>query len=83
MGDGGPGGRSDAGTSNGSNDGDVSGVPDGHTCRAGDECVACGPAALEDSLQNRCSDATCVPFDNRARLTNLAADGTVMPLPES
>ena len=82
-GSGGAGAGWDAGASGGSADGETSGIPGDHTCRAGDDCVACGPADLEDSLQNRCADVTCAPFDNRTRLTNLGVDGALMPLPGS
>jgi hypothetical protein len=82
-GGGGADGRWDAGSAEGSGEGDMSAVPADRACRAGDDCVACGPAPLEDSLQNRCTDVTCVPFDNRTRLTNLGVDGTLMPLPGS
>jgi hypothetical protein len=34
-------------------------------------------------LLNACTDAVCVPFDNRARLLNLASDGSLKPLPDS
>jgi hypothetical protein len=33
-------------------------------------------------LLNACTDATCLPFDNRQRLRNLPGDGVLPPLPE-
>jgi hypothetical protein len=33
-------------------------------------------------LLNACTDATCLPFDNRQRLRNLSRDGVLPPLPE-
>jgi hypothetical protein len=30
---------------------------------------------------NHCTDATCVPFDNKARLPKLNADGSLPPRP--
>ncbi|HEY2899996.1 MAG TPA: hypothetical protein VGL59_05430 [Polyangia bacterium] len=50
---------------------------DGGTAAVGDASPA--PELL---LLNACSDATCIPFDNHARLHNLASDGTLKPLPD-
>jgi hypothetical protein len=43
-------------------------------------CYACPPTTATQ-LQNACTNATCVPFDDRARLTRLLADGGLPPLP--
>ncbi|MEO5769314.1 MAG: hypothetical protein ABIS92_13265 [Polyangia bacterium] len=49
----------------------------GPRCRTASGCVTCsGPELL-----NACTDATCVPFDNRVRLMNLDTDGGLKPLP--
>lgn len=55
------------------------GAPDA-SCVADGGCYACPPTAPEHFL-NRCTTAACAPFDNRARLTRLLADGGLPPLP--
>jgi len=42
-------------------------------------CFQCAPVQLEDFL-NACTDATCVAFDNAARLP-LFTGGSLPPLP--
>ena len=42
-------------------------------------CYACAPQTGEEIL-NACGDG-CIPFDNRARVPKLSADGGVPPLP--
>ena len=49
-------------------------------CRVPSGCVSCLPTQGLD-FSNACTDATCVPFDNRTRLSNLALDGGLKPLP--
>lgn len=61
-------------------DGSGFGGAGGARCRVPSGCVSCLPAQGSDS-SNACTDATCVPFDNRARLSNLAPDGGLKPLP--
>jgi len=50
------------------------------TCKGGNGCYACAPATDQEYF-SACTEATCVPFDNRTRLTNLASDGSLKPLP--
>jgi hypothetical protein len=50
------------------------------SCVSDGGCYACPPTAPEQFL-NRCNTAACAPFDNRARLTRLLADGGLPPLP--
>lgn len=45
-------------------------------------CPPDGSPAPGLELLNACTDATCVPFDNRTRLHNLAGDGSLKPLPD-
>jgi hypothetical protein len=59
---------------------DVGPPADGPMCRTSDGCRPC-PAGATTGLANACSDVTCVPFDNHARLRNLTADGGLRPLP--
>jgi hypothetical protein len=55
--------------------------PDGATaCQAQNGCFACPPSSDYEFL-SACSDAICVPFDNRGRLANLNEDGSLKPLP--
>jgi len=49
------------------------------TCLGKNGCYACAPKSDPDFF-NACTDGRCVPFDNK-RLHNLAADGTLKPLP--
>jgi len=44
-------------------------------------CYQCAPAT-DWQFVNGCTDAQCKPFDNRARLKKLPADGGLTPLPE-
>ena len=44
-------------------------------------CFPDGAAAPGVELLNACTNSACIPFDNRARLRNLAADGSPKPLP--
>jgi hypothetical protein len=47
---------------------------------AGVPCFSCPPErGLE--FENACTDAECAPFDNKARLTKLTADGKLPALP--
>jgi len=48
-------------------------------CSGKNGCFACAPKTDPDFL-NGCTDARCVPFDNR-RLRNLTPDGMLKPLP--
>jgi len=43
-------------------------------------CFSCAPSATPQ-FENACTNATCVPFDNKQRLTNLTPDGGLPPLP--
>lgn len=45
-------------------------------------CPPDGAVAPGLELLNACTNATCLPFDNGARLHNLASDGTLKPLPD-
>jgi hypothetical protein len=49
-------------------------------CQSPSGCFACSPTS-DLEFFSACTDATCVPFDNRARLKNLAEDGSLKPLP--
>lgn len=72
---GGAGGRGVSGIVGGSGAG---GVAD--ACQGPSSCMACESGTLAD-LANRCTNVTCVPFDNRTRLTNLDGNGGLKPLP--
>ena len=50
------------------------------TDQAAGSCYACSPKTPAQFL-NACTSAACVPFDDQARLTNLAASGQLPPLP--
>jgi hypothetical protein len=52
------------------------------SCDAGSlgPCDACPPVTNQQFL-NACTSATCVPFDDIDRLTNLLPDGSLPPLP--
>jgi hypothetical protein len=67
--------RNDASTSSPSSLAEVGAA----ACLGKNGCYACAPKADPDFF-NACSDARCVPFDNR-RLRNLTADGMLKPLP--
>lgn len=43
-------------------------------------CYACTPVTTLQFL-NACTSATCVPFNDVGRLTNLLPDGSLPPLP--
>jgi hypothetical protein len=49
-------------------------------CQGTNGCYSCAPANDVQYL-NACTEQRCFPFDNRARLQNLASDGTLKPLP--
>jgi hypothetical protein len=63
------------------------GAPASGAVSAGDSgfsyCPPDGAAAAGQELPNACTNAACIPFDNKARLRNLAADGTLKPLPDA
>lgn len=44
-------------------------------------CVGAGAAATNVQILNACTDSSCKPFDNKARCTNLTADGGRPPIP--
>ena len=44
------------------------------------QCFPCAPKAPPELL-NACTSASCVPFDDSTRLTNLLPDGGLPPLP--
>lgn len=46
-------------------------------------CPSDGAVAPGLELLNACTNATCIPFVNRARLRNLADDGSLKPLPDT
>jgi hypothetical protein len=50
------------------------------SCVSDGGCYACPPTTPTQFL-NQCTTAACAPFDNRARLTRLLADGGLPPLP--
>lgn len=68
---------SSTGGSGGGNTGGAAGsancVPDGSAC------YSC-PATTTEQFLNHCTNATCTAFDN-SKLTQLAADGGLPPLP--
>jgi hypothetical protein len=43
-------------------------------------CGSCPPQTTND-FENACGAAACAPFDNATRLTKLAPDGSLPPLP--
>jgi hypothetical protein len=51
-------------------------------CRGPKGCFQCAPTN-DLEYANRCTEAQCKPFDNRARLTRLLPDGALLPLPEA
>ena len=59
----------------------VSDAPDGDAvdCTGENECFSCEPVELTDFL-NACTDGTCFPFDNAARLSRYN-NGDLPPLP--
>jgi hypothetical protein len=46
-----------------------------------DGCFNCPKDKEVEQWLNRCTDGDCVPFDNKARLPKLKADGSLPPLP--
>ncbi|MEO5770105.1 MAG: hypothetical protein ABIS92_17250 [Polyangia bacterium] len=78
---GGGGGTSGVAGTAGRGAGGAAGGASGPRCRTASGCVACTREKVLEELLNVCTDATCVPFDNRVRLTNLDADGGLKPLP--
>jgi hypothetical protein len=50
------------------------------TDEAAGNCYTCSPQTSAQFL-NACTSATCVPFDDHTRLTNLTASGSLPPLP--
>lgn len=82
-GKGGTGGTSvsDAGSGN-EGGGDNPPIPECDKPETGkDGCFNCPKDKDLEQWLNRCTDGDCVPFDNKARLPKLKADGTVPPLP--
>lgn len=53
---------------------------DGGSCVGDGGCYACAPSSTAQFL-NRCTGASCSPFNNSARLPLLRADGGLPPLP--
>jgi hypothetical protein len=51
-------------------------------CRGPAGCYRC-PPITDLEYENACTNAICVPFDNRARLKHLPPDGGLTPLPEA
>jgi hypothetical protein len=58
----------------------ASATPEAGTVRPPAEDAGCRARTEPPSL-NACTNAHCRPFDNRARLTKLTADGGLPPLP--
>jgi hypothetical protein len=83
-GSGGKGGTSssnDAGTGN-EGGGDNPPIPACDQPEKGvDGCFNCPQDKQLEQWLNRCVESDCVPFDNKARLPKLKADGSVPPLP--
>jgi hypothetical protein len=50
------------------------------TDEAAGSCYSCSPKTPAQFL-NACTSATCVPFDDHTRLTNLTSSGALPPLP--
>jgi hypothetical protein len=48
---------------------------------AGGECYPCKPAT-DPQFLNACTDSTCVPFDDKARVSKLPLDGALPPVPD-
>jgi hypothetical protein len=46
------------------------------------QCFPCAPTTSVQFL-NACTSASCVPFDDTTRLTNLLPDGALPPLPSA
>ena len=63
--------------SDGSAGPEVGGAP---ACHDESGCLPC-PGGAPPTLLEACTSARCVPFDNKARLANLQADGGLKPLP--
>jgi hypothetical protein len=53
---------------------------DGGSCAGDGGCYACAPSTTAQFL-NRCTTASCAPFNNAVRLPLLRADGSLPPLP--
>lgn len=51
-------------------------------CHDSTGCVPCSPTA-DIGYANRCTNSSCRPFDNRARLKRLLPDGGLLRLPEA
>lgn len=60
--------------------GETTATSGGVDCEGPDGCFNCAPTKPVEVL-NACTDATCEPFDNKARLPLLRGDGTLPPLP--
>lgn len=72
---------SDAGTGN-EGGGDNPPIPQCDKPEKGaDGCFNCPKDKQLEQWLNRCVESDCVPFDNKARLPKLKADGSVPPLP--
>jgi len=52
------------------------------SCQGPNGCFQCAPTT-DIEYANRCTEAQCKPFDNRARLKRLLPDGGLLPLPEA
>ncbi len=50
------------------------------TCEYDGGCYPCAPSTMDQWL-NACTTASCIPFDNKARLPLLQQNGTLPPLP--
>jgi hypothetical protein len=48
---------------------------------ASGQCYAC-PPATNPQILNACTNADCVPFDDKARVTKLLSDGGLPPVPD-
>jgi hypothetical protein len=71
-------------TVGGGDEGGAGGAAPGPACTlpelGEDGCFNCPHNGNVEQWLNRCSDGDCEPFDNKARLPKLKADGTVPPL---
>lgn len=45
------------------------------------QCYPCEPK-VDPQLLNACTDSKCIPFDDKARVPNLPADGKLPPVPD-
>ena len=75
-------GTSSGQTADGPDTASDAGAADSATCDVDltTQCYACSPIETVQFL-NACTNATCVPFDDSARLTRLFPDGGLPPLP--